>query len=376
MDKPKVFIVDDEPEKGGIALARDLSSRAVVQAQAMHPLDVKAEHLAAAQVILVDFKLDVWPDVSDADDAPAMALCRTPRNGLALASILREHSAGEGSYPAVCLLSARLADVYGALNPENRRHVLARQASLEWVFQKETDAALLAALAGQVEVLALGMQVIQGHSNDAPLELRSVVLAPDQQALWTDDLESDVRRSLAPVNDLQQLTHGLAFARWILQRVLPYPGVLLDQNYLAAKLGVTPASLNLWLAQAGPLDPMLYRGVFAGFSGRRWWRSAIDDWLWTITDGQSLKTSSVRSALAAVSEDKLQFDDALSDPVVCVGAEFESTPVLQSIEKCVPIVPDDWPSFSAKAFASIEHVRETPYLRRLVSADDQWRLET
>lgn len=338
----------------------------------MHPISVDLEVLSSAQVILVDYKLEEWPDVSEG--SPRLPICRIPANGLALASVLREHANADGFRPAVCLLSAALRDVYGSLSPDNRRHVLARQASLEWVFQKEVDDGPRHALCQQIEVLASGMAIVQGHSNEEPLQLRGVLLRQGQGILWSDEIEAGIDKSLPPINDLQQLTHGLAFTRWMLQRILPYPGFLLDSNYLAAKLGVTPTSLNAWIDDAGAIGDTLYGGVFAEFVGHRWWRTGIDAWLWEHTGGESFKTSAVQSALSKVSNGALKFVEGASDLVVCVGEHFESTMDLRAREECIAISPDDWPMFAERAFVPLNEARSDQGLKKLIANDEVWRL--
>lgn len=369
MTIPRIVIIDDEPESSSAVLAQELNERGEVSAAVFTPGEVTAEILADASLVLVDYQLDHWPERARQSEIALM-----PLNGLALAGVLREYCELSGNRNAIALLSNQLNILFGGLSPENRRHVLSRVTSLEWVFSK-TDSAR----ADQIEILAKGMLEVENLVDRDELDAHRALLSHGQQAFVDDAWEGAIDRCLPPVNELSQLTHGAAFARWFLQRVLPYPTFLIDSNHVAARLRISALSLNEILNQENELSMALgrieYFGVFSGFLGRRWHKSFLEDWLWTVTNNRSFDSAAIDAAVAIASGGLAVATEVGTDVVVIVGNNYESTSDFESRDECIAVFPDDWPAYADRAYVRLADVKSDPSLSKLVMHDERWRLE-
>jgi hypothetical protein len=127
-----VLIVDDTIGDAQ-RLANDL--QAGVVGYPVTPGEVNADRLAAADLVLVDYELRDW---DERDNTRELAL--KPLNGLALASVLREHLDLYVDRPrAIALYTAHLSEISQALPDEVRQHVVSRLNNLEWVFDKADE---------------------------------------------------------------------------------------------------------------------------------------------------------------------------------------------------------------------------------------------
>src|ERR1017187_10479 len=288
---PIILLVDDNPDEIDTSA---LASAAMARVRA--PSDVDLQDLKDCCLVLVDYRLDDWPD---REKAGCIAL--KPRNGLALAAILRSHAGHITDSPtAFAIHSAHLPDLAGGLPPQAREHAIASANNLEWVFAKPRAADRSH---WTMQVLSLANAVGQlptawpGELVKAEKELARLLAAPSQGA-WVDRALTDVRACHPPLHELSLWTHGLAVIRWLLHRILPYPCFLSNAEYLAARFRVTTQSLDKALQAETELGVALkeleYRGILAGFLGPRWWRVAIENFLWELTDGRSADVSMVR----------------------------------------------------------------------------------
>src|SRR5262245_645075 len=128
-NRPTVLIVDDEQDVNALA---KLLKHSGVSAKVRHPEHVLVEDLDEADLVLVDFELETWPERA------GLAVSRQPRDGLAVAAVLRRqiHDRQKASPTAFALLTGKFEKLASPLPPEHREHILARITNLEWVFQK------------------------------------------------------------------------------------------------------------------------------------------------------------------------------------------------------------------------------------------------
>ncbi len=364
--RPYVLLIDDEVQSQGAPRARRISKRGVVKAEALHPDDVSLQQLSRASVVLLDYKIDDWPERA-ALSQPSLQ----PINGLALAGVLREHVPKDAT-SAMCILSNQLAELYGGLQPENRRHVLSRVRSLEWVFDKDDNR-----LAEQVEDLALAVGKMSTTLPDSERNMMKL-LGLTQTTKFFALAQEEVRRCVPPIDELTQLTHGLSFLRWFLQRVLPYPTFLIDENSLAAQLKIDVPTLRRIQAKASPfskrLEQVKYTGILANFLGPRWWKVGVTDLMWAFGKEDTLSSASWTRRLAIAAKVSIRASAIREDAVVSVDDDFASTADLIARAKAVRIVPDDWPNYADPAFVTIERARSDTHLKSLVHVDDEWRL--
>jgi hypothetical protein len=367
--RPHVLLVDDEPSE---RRAFQLGWAESIDVTALDPEEVTEEHLKRADLLLVDYKLDDWQARLGGE-----SIACNPRNGLGLASVLRSHVIGLTTRPvAVALHSGRLDDVESTLPAEYREHAMARLFNLEWVFAKAGATDLPPVLDRVVElasaVSVLPTKWLTGRADEDVPELRTLLAIPDDPG-WNWQAVKDVLACHPPIHELAQPSHGLAFLRWLLHRILPYPTFLLGPAYVAARLGINPASLTQSLAISQRLRVELgqyrYRGILSTFVGALWWRTGIEHYIWELTEGQAFETARVHRALSE--RTGLQFEAAPRDPVVCIDDRFRQLTEVQSTSACVRVQPDDWPPYAEQAWTTTELVAASPQLFSLVLPGDR-----
>jgi hypothetical protein len=376
VSRPHVLIIDDKSDDERVrvgALDRQ------VDASVQHPQDVTEYDLRSADLVLVDYKLDYWPE---RDNASSISL--KPQNGLALAAVLREQARANepAAHPiAFGLRSAHLDKLSGDLPPESREHALARAHNLEWVFPK-TETSWNIPVDEQIVSLAQAVQQLPPEwPQDDPERTSAIVgrlLALELEAPWAQTAQEEVEECHPPLHDLSRASHGLAVLRWLLHSILPYPCFLWDAHHLAARLRVTCESLSKALSEdndlARLLQPFRYEGILTGFLGSRWWRCGVEALVWELTDGDPFDIRRIPSALASNTSVDLQPSEYIQ-PVVCVDHNHVPLPTLFGIEDAVRIQPDDWPPYADQAWTTIALANEHPSLGALVISQDRHRLD-
>jgi hypothetical protein len=371
IDRPVVLIVDDEPEER-YPFAEVL--RASLNVKVVHPNAVTDDDIASADLVLVDYLLDQWPEREQL--VPALR----PRNGVALTGVLRAHAEADRAHnsPAFSLLSGRLNELSPDFPPEHRPHILAQGLNLEWVFPKGDQQRTVP----QIETLARAMKELPRtwkHSDVEGTTSRLVKLLGLNDEMPGNRLAyEDVEKSHPPVHELSETSHGLSIVRWLLQRILPYPTFIFSDLYLAARLRIQPSKLGDALAPGGvlrkTLEPVEYSGTLAGFLGPRWWRSGVEAWIWDVTEGQPHRPEIIHRALEKLGVHDLEYV-AGDYEIVCIeGTGYQPSPRLYKIDEAVRIQPDHWPPYADQAWSSIEAVKADRGLRALVIHDDVERL--
>jgi hypothetical protein len=368
-----VLIVDDQGE--GTSLAALLLTKKVAS-KVVHPEEVTLADVIEADLVLVDYKLDNWEWTAKADTP----VSRQPRDGLALAAVLRRHvhDREKDSPTAFAILTGMIEQLAAPLPSEHREHVLARICNLEWVFQKAKPDEEYN-VGDQVAALAAAVRKLpkQWPVSDADEAMRQLaeILAFDPED--PQQLE-DVAACIPPVHELSQWSHGLAIIRWLLHRILPYPCFLWDSHYLAARLRVDHAWLREALVENAPLRKWLesarYKGLLSEFSGERFWRAKIELLLWEKTAQQSFDTERTWEALAKITRQDVKGSDPPDHPIVCVNSDYQPLEKFESIDDAVRIRPDDWPSYADQPWTRIELALDEPRLGALVVAEDRGRL--
>lgn len=368
---PIILFVDDNPEEID---ASHFGSDATAKVRS--PSDVDAQDLKDCNLVLVDYRLEDWPD---RDKTACIAL--KPLNGLALAATLRSHAAEvSGSPTAFAIHSAHLPDLAGGLPPQSREHAIASANNLEWVFAKPR-ASELSRWSAQVLSLARGVGRLPKAWPDelakAEKELSGLLGAP-LEGPWADRALNDIRACHPPLHELSLWTHGMAIIRWLLHRILPYPCFLFNLPYLAARLRVTTRSLSKALENTTELSRALhaleYTGILGGFLGPRWWRVGIENFLWEITAGRSADVSIVRESVSALAPAQLEPTET-DFPIVWVNRDYNVQLEFSDVGRAVRIQPDDWPPYADEAWTTIDLARSEPILGALVLEADRERLE-
>jgi hypothetical protein len=364
-----VLLVDDFPEQQTLMTEglRELGLRA----DSKHPQEIVDADLAEADLLLVDQRLDNWVE---RDSLGALAL--QPINGLALSAVLRAHLVRlrPNRPTGIAIHSAHLDDLWGDAPPRPGHHTLARLNNLEWVFEK--GAPDVAAVLAGVSAVAQAVQALpERWPTHEPQQLRGLVrdLLELPEVDWADRAWRDVEECHAPLHELAASSHGLTFVRWLAQRILPYPCFLLDFRYLAARLRVTPLSLQEALGSAPfaeLLQPSRYRGLLSGLAGARWWRAGAEALLWDATGGDPFDYERLHDVLREASGGAIRTAE-VTEPVVVLDHRLEPSDELAALSESVELRPDDWPPYADQAWARIGDVREHESLATLVFGEDR-----
>jgi hypothetical protein len=364
-----LFIDDNPPEIAGIVDQVRKCHACIAE----HPNDVTIDQLRDADLVLLDQRLENW---EERDGVAAVAL--QPLDGVALASVLRSHLAKQTDSPtAFAILSNHVAELAGNLPPEHRAQAIARTHNLEWVFQKHTKASILA---DQICDLAIAVTALPQRwpvDSEEALENSLVKLLNLPESEWQARALRDVASCHPPVHELSLWSHGIAFLRWFLQRILPYPTFLWDSFYLAARLRCDAAQIDSLINTPGfakLFDPAKYSGVLSSFLGARWWRSGVESILWEHTNREPFDSSSVRKLLHSATRETILTTSAKS-PIVTRDVNLGRPVGLLDSEMAVRVMLDDWPPYAEEAWVSLEVANSDPLVAALVVESDRDRLE-
>ena len=357
MAKPNVLLVDDHIPPPAVVERLGASVELNVQL----PQFVREEDLEKANLVLVDWRLDDWLE-RDALPTPSLR----PRDGLALSSTLKSHLSSVTTAPvAFALWSAHLADLVVELPPVP--HNIARQRGVEWAFSKTQDAD---EQANQVTSLALAVMALPRRWGVGAefISLATSRLLGISTESWADRARIGVAGAFPPVHQSAIDTRGIAFLRWLLHRVLPYPGFLWSAPRIAVRLGVRLDSFTAAVQPARALgkefQPYRYNGLLSSFLGPRWWRAGIEQHLWDATNGNSFDADMTAAWVRRKTRGQISQIEEM-DPVLWVDdrLEFQDAPV--SRLTAVRVQPDDWPSYAEPAWARQEDVERDAMLRAL-----------
>jgi hypothetical protein len=370
--KPFVLHVDDEPDD--LRPWRDeVTSQGMIDIEVCHPQDITESSLKNASLVLVDFKIEKWPE-----RANASALALRPPNGLAVLATLQEKaqeldtSEDVKRSRAYTLYTAVIQDVAREL--VHQPHIVARAHNLEWIFEKtgannpiEERARRVAELAGAVEKLP---QVWPGDSGSDATEALHAWLALSKDAPWLEAATREIRRCRPPIHEFAEHTYGIGVVRWALHKILPYPTFLLDEAHLAARLRVSLDSLRETVDSPGFkafFDSALYQGQLAAFLGRRWWRAGIEN---AIFDATAASPGDL-GVLHEVLREKIPTIVAMQAPRLfpVLGKQFRTRDILATEGEVVEVRPDDWPPFADEAWAIRAELEDVPELKAVAVED-------
>jgi hypothetical protein len=364
---PVVLTIDDEAQS---ATELDLQDTADVLARS--PDEVTAADLKKANVVLIDYRIDRWPGREETD-----SISLQPGNGVALAAVLRSQAEEhfDDQRRAFAIHSGKLNELSGGPPPVDREHAIARTLNLEWVFSKRQNQqgpkfdVQVAALATAVKALPKNWPANPERVQRA---VEKLLGTPTRQP-WGGRAAADVESCHPPIHAWAAATNGMAFLRWLLHEILPYPSFLWDDRYLAARLYATVESLRNVMKSdikaRRALEPSHYKGVLNDFLGSRWWRASVEHKLWQWTDGDPFNAGIVREAVHThVSTSLVPL--AINRPVVCVDTQsFRPTDDVIDLVNAVEIKPDDWPAYAEQAWVSVENTKDEGIAALVVSQD-------
>jgi len=368
--KPFILMIDDVHESSR-PLQDLLTQRGRVVARVDHPQEVEPAILERADLVLMDWMLQHWPE-RDTGDLP---LTLRPMTGLALGAVLRGHLKGNLRPTAFAIYSGELDQISPDVPPEPRVHVLAKMNNQEWVFQKG-DPRQLEAIARQVEELAFSVRQLPDTLLPPKLtNFRSLLQLADESP-WCERALEDIEKFRPPTFEMAALNYHLGILRWMLHRILPYPCFLLDEHRLAARLGVTVSSLREGLERSDAglkrlLEGSEYRGILSGFLGRRWWRAGLA-WMLDQQLGQNAPLTRIQDYVC----DRVpSLQRVPKGSLVCVSQDEKARDGLYEDSEVVEVRFEDWPSEAEPAYMTIDSVKEDVMLRDLVVKADRSKLD-
>ena len=344
-----------------------------VRTSIREPEDVKLDDLADSDLVLVDLDLQDWPNKPDS--AP---IAIRPPDGLAATTVFRRHliERVDASPTGFAILTGQVRKMSEPFAHDNRLHLLADINNLEWIFLKRDRQ-----LTRKVASLARAIRAIPEEWCDGIQSVQEIsgALGLDMKVLPLERYYEVVQNCHPPIYELTQWSHGLAFIRWLLQRVLVYPCFLWDSHRLAARLRLDLDELERVLGGTSRLKDRLsklqYKGFLSDFAGSRWWREAIELFLWKITDGDSQDNRKISAALEKLAQESLR-KAAVERPIVCIDRDYKMIDGFSELADVVRVQPDDWPGYADAAFMLIEEVRADNALRALVIPEDRGKLES
>ena len=364
---PRVLLLDDALEQVA-SLERAFEPTIEITSKLFQ--DVQDGDIEGAHLIVVDFDLSHW---IEKDIATSAAL--RPADGLAVIEILRSHlRRDERMRPtAFVILSGELQRLTAPYKANRRPHLISALSRVEWVFEKGSPTK---ETAEQVGILA---RAVAHLPNRWPHDAKSTKIETLQRqlnlrldAVWRPTAIDDITKCHPPIQELSTWSHGVAFLRWLLQRILPYSTFLVDDVYLALRLGVTVEALAKNLSEESPLSELIkdcrYAGVLADFAGRRWWRAGVDHAIWHVTKDSPFSRSHLRERIGPLLIEATWLD--LANPVPVVNEDYQVIGI-DDAERCVQLRPDDWPSYADAAWATRDLVQaeEAMQLALLTSED-------
>lgn len=371
---PLVLIVEDNLGGPSARIREYLANEPGMDVELLHPSEATVDILSAADVVAVDHRLDTWED-----RAAQHSIALQPMNGLALSAVFRSLLAPRrigNDLAAFCLLTEHPEDLAGSSDYERRPQVLARSRDLEWVFSKAEPKRV----AKQLASLAACVHLVKGLTQGSFESARSVIWT----ALGLDESEDllargwpSVERCQPPIVEVEEWIVPMSLVRWLLHRVIPYPGFLLDSEYLAARLRVTPESLRVCAGGESDFAKILgtcrYAGVLKEFDGDRWWAAAIDVALWEKREAGTISLQNLQTQLLTDSRNSLEFV-TFREPVVYLDEKLESAGIGE-LADTVRLQPDDWPVYAQAPRAFLSSAEASARLRLLTSPEDVELLE-
>lgn len=372
--RPFVLLVDDDPSQDAFALAL---SGCGVEAKHVLPDDLTADDLDRASLVLVDEFIANWTAREAVQDNVGLFV----RDGVALAAVIRSaldrrgpsHETAPRPRNTALVLRTGHLEVLAADTPAFIRPMtFASRHDLEWVEAKSVvDASVLAryaALAAAVESLPLEWS----DPTDPSAQLEWLGLADPP---WRSDAIAQIELCRPPWTVLAATSAGRRWLSWFLQRILPFPTFLVDDQRAASYLGLRPSALDQLLSGDSEATAALglaeYTGELETFAGRRWWRAGI-----AAVKQLALRTSDGRAAddIARSLADLHGSDiDALGmqHPVFQIDADYNVVDEPIEITEAVRLQPDGWPSYADDPWLASADIGLEDSLAKLIVIDDR-----
>lgn len=259
--------------------------------------------------------------------------------------------------------------------------LLAPALDVEWLISKEAEQAL-----SQISSIAkASLSLASCAKNDKASfdEIVQFIALPVDQS-WSVLARQNLARSRPPVGEpaLSERygTRGTApVLRWLLHRVLPYPGLLVSDSYAAWTIGLELDSFRLVVDRkpdsewARDLLSSMYQGPADDLFPRRWWSAGIEYAAWSIREKSQQHDCMTTLLTKLVGEDVRTLDGA--EKVVVVDLDFKEAG-LEEISRAYQIHPPGWPAEAIEPWMRRELVEREPSVLAMLDPDDRLRLDS
>lgn len=374
-EAPHVLLVDDQPD------TRELL-RGPLAVSVLAPADSQFNEELQAQISKVDLVLiDQELKLDESEWLKAV-------DGAALVGNFRSHARKlKISLPPLVLITAyqeAYANEIPAVGPTvplngtflRREHRLAPTLDVEWILAKDDTAT-----PGKIVELAVA-SVAARHcigSGGATLDEIEKFLELASAEPWAESGKEYVQRARPPVSmdtsSAEDHPRGpTTVLRWLLQRVLPYPGLMLSDLYAAWTLRVSYDSFLEFLRAATktPWESAIfsaqYHGPLATFLGRRWWAAGIEHAAWQLHE-RANQTGNLQAAIDVLAPGSPLKALDLQDPVV-VWTEDLIEQQIAPIDSAVQLHPPGWPAEAIEPWVLRSDVDADPILKSMLDPID------
>lgn len=370
MTLPKIILIDDEP------IVEQLTKGAEVCA--LRPQDsdfgtALQSTIQNADLVLLDHQLELPKELG-----------LTASDGASFVGHLRSWARQEDAPlpPLVIYTSEDEAftdetPVLGPAVPINgsfsgREPGLAPALDVEWLIYKFDEQAADKAIA-----LAQDARKLRELAGDGRMSLTETVhyLAPPKDSPWYDMAAKEIGHWRPPISEIGEARVGArgttATLRWLLNQVLPCPGLLISSHYAAWSLGVGLESFETAKDGNSEFANMLKQAFYEGpghtLFPKRWWAAGIDFIGWELRD-QSHKLGGYQKALDSMSDNGLTALPA-SEQVVVVDIDLQEQG-LAPIAETVEINPPGWPAAAIRPWMRQDVVKAEPAAQSMIDPED------
>ncbi|MGZ2382847.1 hypothetical protein [Rhizobium brockwellii] len=253
---------------------------------------------------------------------------------------------------------------------------LAPALDVEWLVPKDSKDAHADILA--IAMAFVDLQEVAGNEKLSLAELERYLKVPTESA-WSEIAAERVARARPPIGEpttgsLEGTRGTTPILRWLLQRIIPYSGLLLSDLYASWTLGLEVESLDRLLLEESDsewikaIKESVYTGPASGLSARRWWAAGIDYAAWALRQ-ECDKSGSLKATLAQLKAGGV-YPLPVADQVVVVDLDFNEIG-LEELDNAMQVHPPGWPAEANEPWMSCKLLEKEPLARTMLEPADR-----